>query len=81
MKKAKTTKCIWRQNPQVIDFLKEFSYISVADLEEILESLDRMEILNRKGQKFRKEFWETFLKESNDDSDWDNTDNNWVDSD
>lgn len=46
-----------------IEFIKEFNYISVSDLEEILEYLEDNDLLSEKGKDFRKEFWEIFTKE------------------
>lgn len=59
--------CIWRQTPldiQVISLIKEFPYISVSDLEEILEYLEENNLLNSEGEDFREEFWKRFIKNS-----------------
>jgi len=67
MKKARMEKCIWRQTPAIdiklVDFIKEFSYISVSDLEDIFEYLEEQGFLNDKGKEFRDDFWRTFFKE------------------
>ena len=47
----------------VIPFLRDFNDISPWDLDNILESLEDMGYLSKKGKEFRKVFWETFIKE------------------
>lgn len=46
----------------VIPFIRDYSHISIDDLENILESLDDMEYLSKKGQEFRKKMWEKFIR-------------------
>lgn len=59
-------KCIWRQTPAIdiklVDFIKEFSHISISDLEDIFEYLEENNFLNDKGKEFRDEFWKMFIK-------------------
>ena len=50
------------QEDNVISFQNEFNYISPADLESIMESLDDADYLSNKGKKFRYAFWELFIK-------------------
>jgi hypothetical protein len=66
MKKAKMEKCIWRQTPLdiTVSFIREFSHISILDLEEILEYLEENNLLNSEGEDFREEFWKRFIKNS-----------------
>ena len=50
-----------------MDFVKEFPHISISDLDDILESLCDKKLLNKKGEDFWNDFWETFIK----GDDWD----------
>ena len=46
----------------VIPFIAEYNYIAIADLEEVLETLEDMDYLSEKGIKFRNELWKMFIK-------------------
>jgi len=46
----------------VIPFQDRFSDISPQVLEEILEELNDMDYLSKKGEKFRTAFWKLFCK-------------------
>jgi len=46
-----------------IDFLRAFSNISPAELEEMLEWMDDRKLLSKKGKELRHSFWEEFIKE------------------
>jgi hypothetical protein len=46
-----------------IDLAKEFNRLSPKDLDDIMETLDDNGLLSDFGKKFRKEFWEVFIKE------------------
>ncbi len=45
------------------EYIKAFVHISVLDLEEILEHLEDNDLLSQKGKTFRKDLWETYIKE------------------
>jgi hypothetical protein len=45
------------------EYIKAFVHISVLDLEEILEYLEDNDLLSQKGKTFRKDIWETYIKE------------------
>ena len=48
---------------EINKFIKEYNFISIRDLEEILESLEDMDCLTDKGKKFRLNIWKLFIKE------------------
>jgi len=48
---------------KVMGFIKEFNYISISDLHEILEHLNDSDLLNKKGKKFYHQFWEDLIRE------------------
>lgn len=45
----------------VLSFIKEFNYISLSDLENILEYLDDEDLLNEYGKQFRTILWKLFI--------------------
>ena len=51
------------EKDNVIPFVQTFNYISILDLEGIMEWLDDNNYLSEKGKTFRKRFWELFIKE------------------
>ena len=48
---------------EILEFPKYFFNMSPKDLNEVLESLEDGDYLSEKGKKFRKLFWELFIKE------------------
>jgi hypothetical protein len=51
-----------KQKRQVIPFVRQFSNISIQDLELILEQLHSWDYFNKEGLAFRKEFWKLLIK-------------------
>lgn len=47
---------------KVIPFQNEFSFISPYDIENMLEKMDDMGYLSKKGKDFRSAFWFFFIK-------------------
>ena len=47
----------------VIPFIRQYNFISLSDLEDILETLDDMGYLSEKGMQFRHKLWELFIKD------------------
>jgi len=50
-------------NAEVLEFLKAFSNISIDGLYEILEYLNGMGYLGKKGKEFYHNYWEDLIKE------------------
>ena len=48
---------------ETTEYIKAFTHISVLDLEEILEYLEDNDFLSEEGKDFRKDLWETYIKE------------------
>jgi len=47
---------------QILSFLNTFDTISPYDLELIMEYFEDKKYLSEEGKKFRKKFWELFIK-------------------
>lgn len=48
---------------EVINIIRTFSFLSISEIEDILEYLEDTKCLSAKGKAFRTKFWESFIKE------------------
>jgi len=46
----------------VISFIRNYTNICINDIEEILETLEDLNYLSKKGIKFRREIWKAFIR-------------------
>ena len=48
----------------IINILKYHNNICISEIEELLETFEDLNMLNRKGKLIRKEIWKVFIKDT-----------------